>query len=171
MLRQNANYSQQVIIICLPSHVNNVSDQNICLYCDPHNHSLLVINTSGGDCRKCRGRPPPPVIWWHRGLWWPPLPCPRRARGLVASSSGDHYQTSSTRCPLSNLCDLNHLQILGNTWSLLAAGISSAVVGASFLPQIKRMDQALIKLSLNIDEQNIYSGYRENLPRSCSQAA
>jgi len=37
-------------------------------------------------------------------------------------------------------------QILGNTWSLLAAGISSAVVGASFLPRImpqtRRMDQA-----------------------------
>ena len=46
------------------------------------------------------------------------------------------------------MCDLNPLQILGNTWSLLAAGISSAVVGASFIPQIKRMDQVVVKLDM-----------------------
>ena len=57
------------------------------------------------------------------GVWWPAA------------------QVTSDLCPLSNLRYLNLPQILGNTWSLLAAGISSAVVGASFLPQIKRMDQ------------------------------
>ena len=31
--------------------------------------------------------------------------------------------------------------LVTNTWSLVAAGLSSAVVGASLLPQIRRMDK------------------------------
>ena len=68
------------------------------------------------------------------GVWWP------------AAQVTSHL--THTRCPLS-ACDLNLLQILGNTWSLLAAGISSAVVGASFIPQImpqiRRMDQVVFR--------------------------
>ena len=89
-----------------PLPVNNVSDQNICVLCAPHNYSLLA-RTRGG----VRGRPP--VLRSHRGLWWPPLPCPRRARGLVASSPGDLWPLLST-CVTSIL--LRYSATRGRCW-------------------------------------------------------
>ena len=89
-----------------PLPVNNVSDQNICVLCAPHNYSLLA-RTRGG----VRGRPP--VLRSHRGLWWPPLPYPRRARGLVASSPGDLWPLLST-CVTSIL--LRYSATRGRCW-------------------------------------------------------